>query len=57
MSDTHSKRSSDEFASTPLDGRIGAMLRESYQEVVEEGIPDDFLALLKKADDKAGKDA
>ena len=44
-------RSPAQFANDPLPEKIGAMLRESYQEVVAEGIPDDFLNLLRKADD------
>ena len=45
-------RAPDEFSSNPLPDKIGAMLRQSYQEVIEEGIPDDFLDLLKAADGK-----
>ena len=47
------RRSPDEFSADPLGEKIGAMLRESYQEVVKEGIPDDFLALLRTADETA----
>ena len=51
------KRAPDEFSADPLGEKIGAMLRESYQEVVKEGIPDDFLALLQTADKRQKKDA
>ena len=57
-SDTdEAKRRPDEFSADPLGEKIGAMLRESYQEVVQEGIPDDFLALLQTADKRQKKDA
>ena len=51
---TDRKRAPDEFSSDPLSGKIGKMLRKSYQEVVDEGIPDDFMELLKTADKKKG---
>lgn len=47
----------DAFSAEPLGDKIGDMLRQSYQDVVSEGIPDDFMALLQSADDAAGKDA
>lgn len=40
----------DRFSADPLSDKIGNMLRRSYQDVVEEGIPDDFLDILRKAD-------
>ena len=55
--DEDAKRKPDEFSADPLGEKIGAMLRESYQEVVQEGIPDDFLALLQTADQRQKKDA
>ena len=55
--DRNAGRDPEEFSSDPLGDKIGDMLRQSYQDVVEEGIPDDFLDLLKKADAKAPKPA
>lgn len=34
---------------------IGRELRRMYDEVVQEPVPDDFLELLKKIDEKKGK--
>ena len=42
------------FDAAPLSDKIGDMLRKDYEAVVKEGIPDDFLALLKSADDASG---
>lgn len=47
----------ESFADTPLSDKIGDMLRKDYEAVIDEGIPDDFLALLKSADDSSGKGA
>ncbi len=35
---------------------IGVKLRQMFDQVVSEPVPDDFLAILKRADDKAGED-
>ena len=40
----------DHFAKTPLKDKIGNNLKQIYDDVVNEDIPDDFLALLAKAD-------
>ncbi len=34
---------------------IGAKLRQMFDEVVNEPVPDDFLAILKRADDAGGR--
>jgi hypothetical protein len=34
---------------------IGRELRRMYDEVVQEAVPEDFLELLKKIDEKKGK--
>ena len=44
----------------PIQGALGRKLRESYDEVVKEAVPDKFLQLLdqlkkSEGDDKAGK--
>lgn len=38
------------FASEPLKDKIGNDLKRLYDDVVNEDVPDDFLALLGKAD-------
>lgn len=43
-------RRPDAFSAEPLPDKIGNMLRRTYQDVVDEGIPDDFLDLLRQAD-------
>jgi len=56
MTDTNSvkpetlKTSGDEFAAKPLKDKIGNDLKQLYDDVVNEDVPDDFLALLAKAD-------
>jgi len=42
--------SGEDFAKKPLKDKIGGNLRQIYDDVVNEPIPDDFLALLAKAD-------
>ena len=44
------KRKGEHFAKTPLKDKIGSNLKQFYDDVVNEDIPDDFLALLAKAD-------
>ena len=39
-----------DFAKEPLSGKIGDSLRKIYKDVVEEPVPDDFLAILKGLD-------
>lgn len=41
----------ENFANKPLKDKIGGNLRQIYDDVVNEPVPDDFLALLAKADD------
>lgn len=43
-------KSGDNFADTPLKDKIGSDLKRLYDDVVNEEVPDDFLALLAKAD-------
>jgi hypothetical protein len=33
---------------------IGSKLRQMFDEVVNEPVPDDFLAILKRADERSG---
>ena len=44
------ERSGHNFAKKPLSDKIGHNLKQLYDEVVNEDVPDEFLALLKKAD-------
>ncbi|NNC37744.1 MAG: hypothetical protein EX271_01605 [Acidimicrobiales bacterium] len=44
-----------DFAKDPLKNKIGTSLRQMYDDVVKEPIPDDFLSLLEKADSKKPK--
>ena len=46
-----SKTSDENFAKGPLKDKIGDNLRKIYDDVVSEAVPDDFLALLAKADE------
>lgn len=46
-----SKTSDGNFAKDPLKDKIGGNLRKLYDDVVNEAVPDDFLALLAKADE------
>ena len=43
-------KSGDNFAKRSLKDKIGSDLKRLYDDVVNEDIPDDFLALLEKAD-------
>lgn len=43
-------KSGDKFADAPLTDKIGKNLKMIYDDVLSEDIPDDFLALLQKAD-------
>lgn len=55
--DTPAKNKFDKEA---LPDKIGSSLRQLYDEVLSEDVPDDFLNLLRKADSKgasAGKRA
>lgn len=36
----------------PLSDKIGSNLKKLYDDVLDEDIPDDFLALLAKADEQ-----
>lgn len=42
--------SPDHFSDKPLTEKIGNNLKQLYDDVVNEEIPDDFLSLLAKAD-------
>ena len=42
--------SGDDFAKDPLKDKIGSNLKQIYDDVVNEDVPADFLALLEKAD-------
>ena len=44
-------RSGDGFADADLKDKIGGSLKQIYDEVVNEPVPDDFLKLLAKADE------
>ncbi|GLQ21165.1 NepR family anti-sigma factor [Algimonas porphyrae] len=39
------------FDKKPLPDKIGSSLRQLYDDVLSEDVPDDFLNLLKKADE------
>jgi hypothetical protein len=53
-SDAPEKKSGESrFDSEALPDKIGTSLRSLYDEVLNEDVPDDFLNLLKKADDAA----
>lgn len=41
-----------DFTKDPLSDKIGSSLRRMYDDVVNEDIPDDFLSILKKADNQ-----
>lgn len=41
------------FDKDPLPDKIGQSLRQIYDDVLNEEIPDDFLSLLRTADDKS----
>jgi hypothetical protein len=49
-SDSHLAKTGNAFASKPLKDKIGTDLKRLYDDVVNEDVPDDFLALLAKAD-------
>ncbi len=44
------KPSDTEFSDDPLKDKIGLSLRQMYDDVVNEPIPNEFLGLLAKAD-------
>lgn len=50
------KKSDHNFAGDPLREKIGGNLRQIYDEVVNEPVPDDFLELLAKADSQEDSD-
>ena len=45
------------FDKKPLPDKIGNTLRQLYDEVLGEEVPDDFLNLLRKADSKGSQSA
>ncbi|WP_026941790.1 NepR family anti-sigma factor [Hellea balneolensis] len=44
----------DVFTDEDLPEKIGKNLRQIYDDVLNEPVPDDFLSLLSKADNKSG---
>lgn len=40
------------YKAQPLSDKIGSNLKKLYDDVLDEDIPDDFLALLAKADEQ-----
>ena len=44
--------SGDTFDDEALTEKIGKNLKQMYEDVLSEPVPDDFLALLRQADDK-----
>ena len=44
--------SGDDFAKEPLPEKIGKNLRQIYDDVLNEPVPDDFLNLLAQVDQK-----
>lgn len=50
----HKKRddSGDDFIKDPLPEKIGQKLRQIYDDVLNEPVPDDFLNLLAQVDEK-----
>lgn len=44
------KKTGNDFAEAPLKDKIGSNLKKIYDDVVNEEVPADFLALLAKAD-------
>lgn len=47
-----SKDAQNGFEAHPLPEKIGNSLKKIYNDVLNEPVPDDFLSLLAKADDK-----
>ncbi len=45
------KKAKTDFGAKPLPDKIGSSLRKLYDEVLSEDVPDDFLNLLRKADE------
>ncbi|MEM9600385.1 MAG: NepR family anti-sigma factor [Pseudomonadota bacterium] len=50
---TDRRAKSGAFDKQALPDKIGNSLRQLYDDVLNEDIPDDFLNLLKKADEKS----
>ena len=48
---TAPKKAKARFDKDPLPDKIGTSLRSLYDEVLNEEVPDDFLNLLRKADE------
>lgn len=48
-------KSSGRFDRTELPDKIGRSLRQIYDDVLNEDVPDDFLDILKSADDRPEK--
>ncbi len=48
--DNKRAKSGEEFTKDPLKDKIGNNLRQLYDNVVNEPVPDDFLSLLEQAD-------
>ena len=47
------EQSEKNFSDDPLIDKIGSDLKRIYNDVVNEPVPDDFLSLLAKADEKS----
>ncbi|MGJ8562306.1 MAG: NepR family anti-sigma factor [Alphaproteobacteria bacterium] len=45
----------DKFDDDSLPNKIGKNLKQIYDDVLNEPVPDDFLSLLMKADEKQSK--
>lgn len=52
LSETPKPKGETDFAKEPLTGKIGNSLKRMYDDVLNEDVPDDFLSLLMKADEK-----
>jgi DNA-binding protein Fis len=48
----NSSTSENKFDENPLKDKIGSSLKQLYNDVVNEDVPDDFLALLAKVDEQ-----
>ncbi|MEM1106934.1 MAG: NepR family anti-sigma factor [Pseudomonadota bacterium] len=53
MNDTKRPTKTDTRGAAKRQKRIGDQLRQLYDEVASEPVPDDFLKLLEEADDDA----
>lgn len=49
------KDTGEDFTNESLSGKIGKDLKQLYDDVLSEPVPDAFLSLLAEADEKAKK--